>query len=109
MNLQEAYLVMQDNCGIEVGDTVRILRAAKDCETGWTVNWVSPAMDNMVNTLATVVGITGNGIVFEEHCYFYPFFVLELIKKGEEEKMVTVKGKEYSESTLQKDLEAYIK
>lgn len=37
MDIREAYKVMQSQCGIEVGDKVRVLRKAKSREMGWGV------------------------------------------------------------------------
>jgi hypothetical protein len=79
MNIKEAYLAMQANCGIEVGDTVRVVRTAKNNEMGWQNTW-TPTMTGMVGKTFTVKSVgTGSGIYFE--AYNFPFFVLELVSK----------------------------
>lgn len=82
MNLQEAYKVMQANCGIEVGDTVKVLRKAKSYEMGWEDSWAL-AMDETVGELYTVISYDEEYKEFRLDNHFqYPFFVLELVKKG---------------------------
>ena len=56
MNIQEAYNVMQENCGINVGDKVRILRKAKSCEMGWG-NTYGQKMDELVGQIREVKAI----------------------------------------------------
>lgn len=85
MNLQEAYKVMQANCGIEVGDTVRVLRKAEEDEMGWNNVW-SSGMDKFLGKLgkAERFGEAGVRVYCEElkDWFSFPFFVLELVKKG---------------------------
>lgn len=80
INLQEAYKVMQANCGIEVGDTVKVLRPFKDKENGCGIryNW---RMDDLIGGHFVVRDISESYI--DLSCgYLWPFFVLELVKKG---------------------------
>lgn len=85
MDIREAYKVMQSQCGIEVGDKVRVLRKAKDYEMGWGVVWLRN-MNSHVGSVG-VVGECGEEDGFTVHfndgdrCWL-PFFVLELVEKG---------------------------
>lgn len=81
MSLAEAYKVMQANCGIEVGDTVKVLRKAKDKENGWGINWHT-GMTSFIGDEHVVRSINDLGIVMKDSSYAFPFFVLERIKKG---------------------------
>jgi hypothetical protein len=90
MTVQEAYKVMQDNCGIEVGDIVKVLRIAKDYEMGWSSFW-KKGMDGYVGKTFTVSRIRpGNGIFTSHGSWWFPFFVLELVSKKPEVKEVTM-------------------
>ena len=80
MNLQEAYKIMQDNCGIEVGDTVKVLRRAENKENGWNNNW-GDYMDDHIGKEYIVTELAVGGIRLNNWCCF-PFFVLELVKKA---------------------------
>jgi len=82
-NLSEAYKLMQKNCGIKVGDTVKILRRAESKEMGWSAVWMDE-MDDLVGELGVVsvlydygIDVTTNG---DSWCF--PFFILEKLKSA---------------------------
>jgi hypothetical protein len=91
MDINEAYKVMQDASGIEVGDTVRVVRIARDYEMGWGCFWAT-SMDDTIGLEGEVIGVTDESIeVVMGECddWHYPFFVLEIVEKKavvEEEK-----------------------
>ena len=95
MNIQEAYKVMQDNCGIEVGDYVKVLRKAQNHENGWKLSW-KKRMDIFIgNTLEVLDKNDDWGFQLSASDGFYgyyhfPFFVLELVEKGHKPKKVDV-------------------
>jgi hypothetical protein len=77
---EEAYKILVKNCGIEVGDTVRVLRRADDYELGWENSW-SMGMDDWVDDEFIVTdGDDGGGFTLN-HFYRFPFFVLEIVRK----------------------------
>ena len=78
MDIEEAYQAMQVECGIEVGDTVKVLRKAKTREMGWKNSWTEE-MDGLVGEEAEVVAIREYGIWLKNSLWF-PFFVLEKVK-----------------------------
>ena len=82
MTLEEAYLTMQENCGIEVGDTVKVLRKAKSEEMGWSAIWTG-SMSDLVGKTAKVTEFDKdrNGLSLNDD-YWFPFFVLELVEKA---------------------------
>lgn len=80
MNLKEAYLAMQKNCGIEPGDRVKVLRKANSREMGWSNSWVCK-MDAAVGREYQVSRVTGSGVELSD-CganLSFPFFVLEKV------------------------------
>ena len=88
MNQQEAYAVLQKASGIEVGDTVKVLREARYLEMGWAGVWV----DGMIRPggTGTITGVHANSVNVRAEgingwIYHYPFFVLEVVKKREKE------------------------
>ena len=101
MELTSAYVKLSNASGIKVGDTVKVLRKAKDDEMGWDNSWDSD-MDGYVGRTFQVQrlddgrgfrlsdGSTGSG------CYSFPFFVLEKMPKPKPvvptEKTISVSG-----------------
>ena len=81
MDLQEAYLTLHQASGFEVGGKVKTLRLPQGNEHGWAVN-------SLANSHAGEVGKVGQitsdqkSRGFGVHGYVWPFFCLELIKKG---------------------------
>ncbi len=78
------YINGQSTCGLKVGDTVKILRKAKDFEAGWPTTWL-PEMDEIVNKVGLITEISSDGVsvkVDEYTEYYYPYFVLSPVDKG---------------------------
>lgn len=118
MKVVETYKVMQkawvEENDVKVGDRVKILRANKFNELG------SDTYDHTERELgrrgrfATIDEICPSRInvrISSSNHYILPFFVLEIVEKvaKEPEQMITVNGKEYSESTLAKAMQEYTK
>jgi hypothetical protein len=99
MSIEEAYIQMQKECGIEVGDTVKVLRKAKDYEMGWSNSWVG-CMDVLVGETFKVKFSGGGGVQLSND-YCVPFFVLELVSKSP--KVVKVKLNENHTAEVSKD------
>lgn len=84
MNLHDAYLTLQKESGIKVGDTVKVLRRADDFEGGWNYRWDS-SKDKFVGLTGKVISIKGrDGIRVrfpddEEwwEGWYFPWFVLQ--------------------------------
>lgn len=87
MNLREAYVLMQDNCGIQDGDTVKVLRSAKNLEMGWHNSWTGE-MQKTIGEELKVIGLSGKFGIDLENNQAYPFFVLKKI--AEAKKTVTI-------------------
>ena len=83
-DLRKAHQTMQENCGINVGDTVRVLRKAETQEMGWTADW-NPDMDKCIGKQGVVTYIHSSSAVLgiEVLCWNFPFFVLEKVKDAE--------------------------
>ena len=79
----QAYLDTQAKCGLNIGDIVKITRAAETHENGWNNSWVLD-MDLEVGQIRTISLIAEYGVRFKECGYTYPFFVLESVKKIKE-------------------------
>ena len=101
MNIREAYKVMEANCDISVGDTVRVLRKAEDNEMGWSNSWVD-GMDSSVGE-EFVVKTKDSGTGFGLGDYLYPFFVLEKVSSAEVE-TIELMGKTYNKSDIESAL-----
>jgi hypothetical protein len=99
MTLQDAYLAMQEACGIKAGDTVRVLRKAEDGEMGWDQVWDSVFMDKYVGDAGVVEECYGsNGLLVQfpgGKGWLFPFFVLEKIKDAP--RFITINGFEVPE------------
>lgn len=81
MTATEFYIKTHINSHIEVGDTVKVLRTARGGENGWTGVWIN-AMSYTIGGEFTVITDCGfSGFMLNNGCTF-PWFVLELIKKG---------------------------
>jgi NADH:ubiquinone oxidoreductase subunit len=98
MTLQDAYLAMQEACGIKVGDAVRVLRKAEGGEMGWNQVWVSE-MDKYVGEDGVVGECYGsNGFLVQfpgGKGWRFPFFVLEKI--ADAPRFITINGFEVPE------------
>lgn len=84
-DLRQAYLVSQRNCGIEVGDRVKVLRAAKHHEGGWGLRWNS-GENRYIGCIGEVVDIRatdGLSVTFpsdsDRFNWMFPWFVLEKV------------------------------
>lgn len=76
--LAESYIILSENAEFEIGDTVKILRAAKDYELGWDNEWNSD-MNNMVGKTSIIESFNGvHGIGLSDGMS-YPFFVLKKV------------------------------
>ena len=86
MQISEAYRVLEANCGIEVGDTVKVLRRVVGRgRWGWRLDWTSD-MDAMIGKEYKVerfeLGCGFQLVGSSGYRRYFPFFVLELVKKG---------------------------
>jgi hypothetical protein len=97
MDVKEAYKVMQENCGIEVGDTVRVLREVKSWEIGWSYVW-GIVMNEFIGKELKVISLDNGAGIGLENDFFFPFFVLELVSKA---KKINLNGS-YTVAELQK-------
>lgn len=70
----KAYLVLQNDSGIKVGDKVKVLRKAKSYEMGWSQTW-DREMDLCVGKEYIVKNVNSFGISING--LYFPFFVLE--------------------------------
>lgn len=82
----QAYETLQNASGIEVGDTVKMVRLAKSYELGWRNSW-QESMNNSLGKEFKVTSIRGEcGInLGDPSCCDYPFFVFEIVKKWNKE------------------------
>lgn len=80
----EDYLRGHKGCGIKVGDTVKVLRAAKNHEGGWACCW-SRYMDELVGEgFKIMADYETQGFRINEKNgkpWFFPYFVLEKVSE----------------------------
>lgn len=115
--LTEAYKVMQEHCGIEVGDTVKVLREWKRGEMGFEGVMYQPSTrPKFVGEECVVSEMRATNVVVEgmlgEFCVSIPFFCLELVEKAKpklpkgvtfEENGLTVGGTFVSLDTIKRN------
>lgn len=83
MTEQEKYLEGHRNCGIKVGDRVRVTRKAGDWEDGWDNCW-NDGMDEIVGETVIVL-VDWENYGFRcippegNEAFVFPYFVLEKI------------------------------
>lgn len=80
--LKKSYLILQKEFEKEVplGSTVKITKTAKDGELGWGNVWPCGCEDFEKELIITAYSSGGIGL---SNSHFYPFFVLEVIRKHE--------------------------
>jgi len=78
---RQAYETMHRECGLQVGDTVRVLRWPKKGEWGWPGE--PPVEDHAAGFCGKIVdvGSVSLTVVSEGYEYELPFFVLETVNK----------------------------
>jgi len=84
MTDQEWYEYGQEHCGIKEGDIVRVLREAKSREMGWAADWY-PTKSRWIGKSLKVLEnekAVGFRLDTKEINYYFPWFVLELVKKA---------------------------
>ena len=88
--MEKNYIERQAECGLKVGDAVKIFRKAEDGEDGWDDYWPKD-MDTWVGKIGKITG-DGRDSGFKVFCeeendwWFFPYFVLE---KVEEKKLTS--------------------
>lgn len=97
MDIEEAYVTMQQACGIEGGDKVRVLRKATFKEMGWKNSWAE-GMDKLVGNVyevgsAELSDRAGIMILLPGDYWWLPFFVLEVVEKPPKKKEIVVGDK----------------
>ena len=95
-SIQEAYLAMQGEYGIRIGDTVKVLRASLSYEMGWGASW-NPEMDAFIGWQLPVTGgcIDRIGIrctLPDGRGVDFPFFMLGTRKEKEKPISVQIKN-----------------
>ena len=83
--LQDAYMKMQSECGIEMGDTVKVIRKAKDWAMGWNCAWAGNCFIGQTGEVLAKPTSSGFYVRLPEDTRFFPFFCLELVKKAPKE------------------------
>lgn len=81
----KSYLERQNECGIKVGDKVKVIRKSEDYEDGWENTWET-VMDDAVGNEYEVIGVHGiNGITINFDLGLnFPYFVLsKVVEKPE--------------------------
>lgn len=81
----EDYLKLHNSCGLKVGDKVKVLRAAEDCEQGWSNSWAD-SMDEYIGSEAYIMdddSASGFALTPPDPDGFYflfPYFVLKKVE-----------------------------
>ena len=88
----KSYEERQRECGLKVGDKVKILRKAVSFEDGWDNYW-SEGADTWVGKTGVIIGdskVVGLKVFLEEEddCWYFPYFILEKVEYSETPKHV---------------------
>ena len=83
--MEKTYEERQAECGLKVGDTVKISQKAEHDENGWNNGWHKD-MDTWVGKTGEIIeDVKGSGFkVFceeENNSFFFPYFVLEKVEE----------------------------
>lgn len=81
---RQEYIDGQEASGIEVGDTVRVVRKAESYEAGWRHAWFG-AMDDIAEFIVLEINSDGGMLHKTDQGmnWYYPYFVLEITKKAD--------------------------
>ena len=75
----KTYIERHKESGIKVGDSVKVVRAAHNGESGWDNVWDANYMDEYVGSVYTITEDLGNeGFVLGDD-FAFPYFVLEKV------------------------------
>ena len=86
---EPTYAERQAECGLKVGDRVRVTRRAKFHESGWGTCW-SSLMNNMVDNIFVIDKISniyGIKLTTDVGSYYFPYFALEKVEEPQKENM----------------------
>ena len=108
----KSYLERQNECGIKVGDKVKVVRNAANYEDGWCNVW-TPKMDAAVGNEYKVISNNGElGFTLDlDSNYDFPYFVLsKVVEKPEPSPQPTnddFKGydEEFMDATLRESIQ----
>lgn len=81
----KSYLERQNECGIKVGDKVKVVRNAADYEDGWDNEWI-PIMNAAVGNEYKVIANNGElGFTLDlDSSYDFPYFALSKVAEKPE-------------------------
>lgn len=90
--MEKSYEERQRECGLKVGDKVKILRKVVSFEDGWDNYW-SEGADTWVGKTGVIIGdskVVGLKVFLEEEdeWWCFPYFVLEKVEDKETPKHV---------------------
>lgn len=105
----KTYIERQNECGIKVGDKVKVIRKAEDNEDGWGEVW-TPRMDAAVGNEYKVTdnkGIDGFSIGFRGADFTVPYFVLSKVVEKPEQTNPDFEGydTDYMDATLRESIQ----
>jgi hypothetical protein len=86
---QDIYIEGEKECGLKVGDTVKVIQTAESYEGGWSDSWIKNKM--FANTTGKITNIQsekgeagGIEVKVNGETWQYPYFVLEkVVRKAE--------------------------
>lgn len=82
--MKQVYLLAQENCGLKVGDWIKVTRKAEDYEGGWGDRWLCD-MNVAIDKIGKVETIDKLGVFvyFGKpiiNTWHFPYFVLEKVE-----------------------------
>ena len=95
-----AYKLLQAQLDWNVGDTVKVLRKARDNELGWPIVW-NARMDEQVGEIGKITHIHATNGFKIDNKFWYPFYVLDLVRRAVAVKNFALQGIQFK---VEKDL-----
>ena len=79
--IKKLHIKLQNEAGFKLGDKVKIIREAKDFESGWRNVWTKEMTQN-INKIGKIINIYDDIVVRTgKDSWGYPFFVLEKVEQ----------------------------
>jgi len=79
--MSDLYSKKQENCGLKIGDKVKVIKSADKNDNGWENTWVCE-MDDMIDRYYKILNFDGSyGVQLRDprhtRSFHFPYFVLE--------------------------------
>jgi hypothetical protein len=99
--MANAYNTGQKECGLKIGDTVKVLAKCENFANGWGTGWNALKMNPSIGRFLTVQSISNRIGIMLSNGYYYPYFVLE---KTSKQPILVKLNEEYTAEVNEKEI-----